>query len=87
MRPWGLVQNLPCIRRKVRTALHDSLSPNIPFSGSVFSEDLSSDDKIDAVGKRLLSLELFLKEYVVDVDCMIKSDANESDTEKMSDVY
>ena len=26
MSPWGLIQNLPCIRRKVRFALYDSLS-------------------------------------------------------------
>ena len=69
MNPWGLVQNLlPCFRRKIRSRLYESLSPNIPFSGPVFSKDLSSDEKLVAVQQRLLSLELFLKEYVVGVD-------------------
>ncbi|CAG8654233.1 7393_t:CDS:2, partial [Paraglomus brasilianum] len=68
MGPWGFVQNLPCIRRKVKAALRDSLRPNIPFSDSVLSKDLSIDEKFVAMEQRQLALELFLKEYVVSVD-------------------
>ena len=71
MSPWGCVQNSPCIRRKVRTALHDSLSPNIPFSDTVLSKKSSSDEKHVAIEQRLLALELFLKEYVVSVDNIV----------------
>ena len=71
MSPWGCVQNLPCIRRKVRTALRDSLSPNIPFSNSVLSKNLTTDEKDVAIEQRLLALELFLKEYVVSVDNIV----------------
>ncbi|CAG8619517.1 3570_t:CDS:2, partial [Paraglomus brasilianum] len=68
MNPWGLIQNLPRVRHKVRTTLYESLRPNIPFSGPVLSKDLSSDEKFEAVQQRLLLLEFFLKEYVVGVD-------------------
>ena len=81
--PWGCVQSLlPCARHRVKSRLYRSLSPNIPFSGPVFSKGLSSDEKFDAVGQRLLSLELFLKEYVVNVGSMIEGDADERDIEK-----
>ena len=53
----------------------------MPFSGPVFSKDLSSDEKLVAVQQRLLSLELFLKEYVVGVDNIVKSGARVSDVE------
>ena len=83
MSPWGLIQNLPCIRRKVRFALYDSLSnygkseknqqddsdtdnPNIPFLDPALSKNFS-------VEQRLLSLELFLREYVISVDKIVKS--------------
>ena len=68
IRPWGLVQNLPHIRRKARSALHNSLSPNIPFTGSVLSKDLLIDEKVAAIEQKQLALELFLKEYVVNVN-------------------
>ncbi|CAG8466855.1 4880_t:CDS:2 [Paraglomus brasilianum] len=61
MNPWGLIQNLPRVRHKVRSALYDSLRPNIPFSGPILSKNLSSDEKVVAVEQRLLSLEFFLK--------------------------
>ncbi|CAG8623925.1 11400_t:CDS:10, partial [Paraglomus brasilianum] len=88
MSPWGLIQNLPCIRRKVRSTLYDRLShyrefernqqddsdnPNIPFVGPVLSKNLSSDEKFVAVEQRLLSLEFFLREYVVNVDNVVKN--------------
>ncbi|CAG8508203.1 7363_t:CDS:2 [Paraglomus brasilianum] len=76
IRPWGLVQNLPHIRRKARSALHNSLSPNIPFTGSVLSKDLLIDEKVAAIEQKQLALELFLKEYVVNVDNIIHDQAN-----------
>ncbi|CAG8620936.1 9012_t:CDS:2 [Paraglomus brasilianum] len=66
--PWGLIQNLPYIRHRVRSVLHNSLSPNIPFTGSALSKDLSADEKVVAIEQRQLVLELFLKEYVVNVN-------------------
>ena len=90
MRPWGLVQNLPCLRHKVRSALYDNLSdyggksernqkdysnnPNIPFLDPTLSKHLSLEE-------RLLSLELFLKEYVVTVDNIINSEPCRRDIE------
>ena len=71
MGPWGFIQNLPCVRSRVRTALRDNLRPNIPFSDSVISKDLSIDEKFAAMEQRQLALELFLKEYVVSVDNVV----------------
>ncbi|CAG8466875.1 4881_t:CDS:2 [Paraglomus brasilianum] len=66
--PWGWVQNFPCIRYRVRSALRDSLSPNIPFTNTVLTKDCSIDEKVIAIEQRQLALELFLREYVVNVD-------------------
>ena len=82
MGPWGMVQNLvSSFRRKVRSRLYESLSPNIPFSGPVFAKGLSSDEKFAAVEQRMIALEFFLKEYVVGIDNVIKSDARVRDIE------
>ncbi|CAG8639111.1 7657_t:CDS:2 [Paraglomus brasilianum] len=81
MSPWGLIQNLPCARYKVRSALYQSLRPNIPFSGPILSNDLSVDQKFEAMEKRHLALELFLKEYVVSVDNVVKDGAHSEDIE------
>ena len=79
--PWGLIHKLPCIRHKVRSTLYLHLrnygkseknqhanndNPNIPFLDPTSSKNLS-------VEQRLLSLELFLKEYVVRVDNVVKN--------------
>jgi len=81
MNPWGLIQNLPRVRHKVRSALYDSLRPNIPFSGPILSKNLSSDEKVVAVEQRLLSLEFFLKEYVVSVNNIVKDDTHKRNIE------
>ncbi|CAG8622177.1 5913_t:CDS:2 [Paraglomus brasilianum] len=79
--PWGLIQNLPCVRRKVRSTLHKSLSPNIPFSGPILSDDLSVDQKLKAIEKRHLALEFFLQDYVVSVENVVNDDTHKGDIE------
>ena len=72
--PWGFVQNLPCVRSRVKAGLRDSLRPNIPFSDSVLSKGLSIDEKFATMEQRQLALELFLKEYVVSVDNIVEDE-------------
>jgi hypothetical protein len=71
MNPWGIVQKLPCIRGRARGALHRSLSPNIPFTMEVISNNLSTEEKVATIAQRQLALELFLKDYVVKVDNIV----------------
>ncbi|RIA84963.1 hypothetical protein C1645_831539 [Glomus cerebriforme] len=78
LRPWGLVQLYCCgISRLTRNKLKKSL-PTIPFFNTDIKDrppihdlsDLSLDEKIDLIPKlqsRIDSLELFLRDYVVDV--------------------
>jgi hypothetical protein len=72
--PWGIVQNFPGVRSKVQSALYNSLSPNIPFTKEVVSNDLSTEEKVAAIIQRQLALELFLKEYVVSVGNVVSSE-------------
>ena len=76
MKPWGLTQNLPCCRNKVRSRLYDRIEYNSLFTGPL-SNDLSTDAKIAEIGKRQIALESSLKEYVVNVDIIgVGSSAN-----------
>ena len=89
MGPWGKIQNLPFIHPRVKSTLEerlrderefkksqqdDSNNSNIPFSGSVFSGNLSSEQKIVALEQRQLALEFFLREYVVSVDDILSDE-------------
>ncbi|CAG8466817.1 4878_t:CDS:2 [Paraglomus brasilianum] len=76
--PWGLIQNLPCVRHRVRSALYDNLRPNIPFSGPILSDNFSVDQKFKAMEKRHLALEFFLQDYVVSVDNIVKDDTHKN---------
>ena len=80
MKPWGLTQNLPCCRDKVKSRLCDRIEYNCLFTGPL-SNDLSTDAKIAEIGKRQIALESFLKEYVVNVG-IIGVDSSENMGEK-----
>jgi hypothetical protein len=72
--PWGIVHNLPGVRSRVRSALYNSLSPNIPFTKEVISNNLSTEEKVAAIAQRQLALELFLREYVVSVENVVSGE-------------
>ncbi|CAG8619555.1 3572_t:CDS:2, partial [Paraglomus brasilianum] len=100
MGPWGKIQNLPFIHPRVKSTLEerlrderefkksqqdDSNNSNIPFSGFVFSRNLSSEQKIVALEQRQLALEFFLREYVVSVDDILSDETAARSVDDTSD--
>ena len=63
----GLFRSYSGLFRSDSGSLRNSLRPNIPFSGSVLGKDLSIDEK-------QARLELFLREYVLEVDYVFEDE-------------
>ena len=81
IRPWGFVQDyFSCcgLRDRIHNKLENAL-PVIPFIDDSeesllpsFSQEISREE-YKKLRKRVRALEVFLEEYVVDVNCLEKS--------------
>ena len=81
IRPWGFVQNY-CSCFGLRARIHNKLENSLPvipliddFEESLplpFSQEISREEYM-ALQNRVHALDVFLREYVVDVNCLEKS--------------
>src|SRR6266498_4967332 len=81
-RPWGCVQSCCCgLSRRTRDKLKDTF-PEIPLINSSL-EDSSSQDisHVKELQDRLNTLEVFLKEYIIDVKYLKKLNDRNDDKE------
>ncbi|RIA80027.1 hypothetical protein C1645_745531 [Glomus cerebriforme] len=75
LRPWGIIQSYCCgFSRLTRDELKKTL-PTIPFFDKSYSDTKNQNDlSLTELQSRIKSLELFLQEYVVDVNYLSRID-------------
>ncbi|CAG8489745.1 11635_t:CDS:2 [Scutellospora calospora] len=78
-RPWGIVQSLYCcgIKRSIQNTLYDHLKGHIPFADKGIHLEFPPErieDRINAIEQRHKALELFLQDYVINVDFLYNNE-------------
>ncbi|KAF0557672.1 hypothetical protein F8M41_012805 [Gigaspora margarita] len=79
--PWGILHFLSCcsIKQKTQNSLYDYLKDQIPFADEGVHLDYPPakiEDRISAIEQRHKALELFLQDYVVNVNILYDKDVD-----------
>ncbi|CAG8727149.1 15853_t:CDS:2, partial [Gigaspora margarita] len=85
--PWGIVQFISCcgIKQSIQNSLYDSFKGQIPFTDKGARLDCPPqqvEDRISALEQRHKALELFLQDYVVNVNILYDKNGENSKEER-----